>query len=67
MTKAYRKIKLTGSRSIESKLQRLAYELEADAARVRADHPGQDGLANGIQAVSSQLGKMARSIEDSAS
>lgn len=67
MSKAYRKVKLTGDRSIESKLQRLAYELEADAARIRGDHPDQDGLANGIQAVSSKLGSMARSIKDKTS
>lgn len=59
-----RKVKLTGDRSIESKLHRLAYELEADAARIRADHGASHAaLVEGIRAVSSQLGRMARSIE----
>lgn len=59
-----RKVKLTGERSIESKLQRLAYELERDANRIKADHPDQDSLANGVRAVSSTLGRLARNIEE---
>lgn len=59
-----RKVKLTGERSIESKLRRLAYELEADANRIKADHPNQDSLSNSVRAISSTLGKLARSIEE---
>lgn len=33
------KVKLRGERSIESKLMRLAYELEHDASRIAVDHP----------------------------
>ena len=59
---AFIKVKLRGPRSIETKLLRLAYELADDARRVKADYPEQDSLANGLSAVSSQLGKMSRSI-----
>jgi len=58
-----RKVKLTGERSIQSKLQRLAFELEADANRIKADHPEQDSLSNGVRAISSTLGKMARGMD----
>jgi len=57
-----KKVKLTGDRSIESKLHRLAYELEHDAARISADHPDQSYLANSVSEISSRLGKLARSI-----
>lgn len=57
------KVKITGERSIESKLHRLAYELEHDAARIRADHGSEwEGLANALAAISSQLGKLARGL-----
>jgi hypothetical protein len=60
-----KKVKLTGERSIESKLSRLAYELEHDAARIRADHgEAQDRLANSLKASSSQLGNLARRMGD---
>ncbi len=59
-----KKTKLTGERSIQSKLHRLAYELENDASRIRADHgQGQAGLAEAIKAISSTLGSLARSME----
>lgn len=56
-------VKLTGKRSLATKLQRLAYELEHDAARVRADHPGQASVANALTAISSQLGGLGRVLE----
>lgn len=60
-----KKVKLTGERSIESKLRRLAYELENDAARVRADHGEKQAyLANSLRNVSSTLGNVARNITD---
>ncbi len=55
------KVKLTGERSIESKLHRLAYELEQDANRIKADH-GKEYLANSIREISSRLGKVARAM-----
>lgn len=56
------RLKLTGVRSVESKMHRLAYELEADAARIRADYPAQDSLANEIAAIASRLGRVSRSL-----
>ncbi len=58
------KVKLIGPRSIESKLRRLAYELEADAARIRADHLCEGYLADTLQDLSSRLGKLGRSISN---
>lgn len=58
------KVKLTGKRSIESKLHRLAYELENDAARIKADHPHQVGLYGSVREISRLLGMTARSIEE---
>lgn len=58
-----RKIKITGERSIESKLARLAYELENDAYRIKADYGSdRESLAAGLRSVSSQLGAMARGL-----
>lgn len=57
-----RKVKITGDRSIKSKLHRLAYELELDGIRVRQDHSDAQGLADSLQAISSQLGDLARSL-----
>lgn len=58
-----RKIKITGERSLESKLHRLAWELEDDAGRVRASHGDEyESLANALKALSSQLGKLARGL-----
>lgn len=59
--KTHPKVKLTGKRSIESKLSRLAYEFEEDALRVRVDH-NNDLLADALLAISSQLGKIARAM-----
>lgn len=59
-----KRVKLTGERSIESKLHRLAYELESDASRVRADYPDQQHLANSIKEISSRLGKVARRMQE---
>jgi hypothetical protein len=55
-------VKLRGERSIESKLSRLAYELEADAARIHADHPGHASLALSLKDISSRLGRLSRSL-----
>jgi len=57
-----RKVKLTGDRSIASKLHRLAYELEYDAKRIRDDH-NKDYLADSIRELSSRCGKLARAME----
>lgn len=56
------KVKLTGERSIESKLMRLAWELERDASRVREDHPDRDNLANALADISRRLGRVGRNI-----
>lgn len=62
---ATNKVKLTGERSIESKLHRLAYELENDAARVKADHgESQAYLSNSLRAISSMLGNLSRNIRE---
>ena len=59
-----RKVKLKGERSIESKLRRLAYELEDDANRIRHDYGREyDSLANALASISSQLGKLGRGLE----
>lgn len=60
-----RKVKITGERSIESKLQRLAYELGEDAQRVKADH-GSDrgGLAFELSRIARQLGALHRSLRN---
>lgn len=63
MPTAMKKVKLKGPRSIASKLHRLAYELEADASRVRADYPGERYTSDSILAISSSLGKLARRME----
>lgn len=58
-----RKVKITGERSIESKLQRLAYELGEDAQRVKADHGSdREGLSNALSQISRQLGALRRSL-----
>lgn len=59
-----RKIKITGERSIKTKLHRLAYELEHDARRVLCDHPGRASLADTLQWLSSKMGDAARRLED---
>lgn len=59
-----RKTKLTGERSIASKLHRLAYELEHDAKRIKADHGSEmEGIADAIRSISSHLGNLARRME----
>lgn len=59
------KVKISGERSIQSKLSRLAYELEFDAMRIRGDHGTKhEYLANGVAAIASQLGKMSRAIDE---
>lgn len=55
------RIKLRGERSLESKLSRLAYELEHDASRIRADHKEQ-GLADAVQSISHHLGNLSRGL-----
>jgi len=55
-------IKLTGERSLQTKLHRLAYELEWDAVRVR-DLGTHDPVANSLQNLSSDLGKLARYLD----
>lgn len=58
-----RKVKITGERSIESKLCRLAYELEHDASKIKADYGYErEFLANSIRAISLQLGAIARGL-----
>lgn len=60
-----RKVKLTGDRSIASKLRRLAFELEDDANRLRHDHgKPYDSLANALSSISSQLGNLGRGLEE---
>jgi len=57
------KLKMTGERSIESKLARLAYDLEHDASRIRADYDDKhENLANALKAISRQLGKLSRGL-----
>lgn len=62
-----RKTKLRGHRSIESKLIRLANELADDAARVRADYPGEVDLIEALRDLSSRLGDVGRGLRDSSS
>lgn len=46
---------------LAAKYHRLAYEMEADAARVlRSDHPS---YADSVRDISRKLGSLARSIE----
>lgn len=58
-----KKVKITGERSIKSKLHRLAYELENDGRRVLCDHPEFGNLADTLQWLSKQLGNAARNLE----
>lgn len=58
-----RKVKITGKRSIESKLRRLAYELEHDTSKIKADYGDErEFLANSLRDISSQLGAIARGL-----
>lgn len=62
-----RKVKLRGRRSIESKLTRLANELNDDANRIERDHPGQhDGLIYDLIKASRELGMIAADIRNGA-
>jgi hypothetical protein len=54
-------VKLTGERSIASKLHRLAYELEHDAARVRTKR---EDVADALKQISKRCGALARSMEN---
>lgn len=56
------KVKLRGERSIESKLMRLAYELEHDASRIAVDHPDHESTSSGLRDISRRLGKLGRSL-----
>jgi hypothetical protein len=58
------RIKLRGERSIESKLDRLAYELGNDAERLRVDHPNKERLIQRLAEVSVTLGVLARAFGD---
>lgn len=58
-------VKMTGERSIESKLSRLAYELAYDSCRIRSDYNNRyKTLANSIKVISSQLKKLSRNINE---
>lgn len=60
-----RKVKLTGERSIQSKLHRLAYELEHDASRIAGDYGDAcKNLANAVRSISSKCGDVARGMSD---
>lgn len=56
--------KITGDRSIQSKLQRLAHELEADSARVWKDYgPEQEYICSALLDVSKRLSDLARRLD----
>lgn len=58
------KIKLTGVRSLKSKLRRMSSELADDSGRVRADHSNHMYLADELAVLSRQLGALAKRLED---
>lgn len=59
------KIKLTGKRSVHSKLERMGCELLHDAARILQDHPerGAQSLAAHLEMYGKKLHALARQLE----
>lgn len=57
------KIKLTGNRSLKSKLRRMSAELADDAGRVEAGYDT-PALVSSLADISRQLGALARLLED---
>jgi len=55
-------IKLTGPRSIKSKLERLADELENDATRIMRETPEDGNTVDSLQWLAVQLKREARGI-----
>ena len=41
-------IKITGPRSVRSKLERMAADLKNDAARLLSEHPDEESLADAL-------------------
>lgn len=57
-------IKITGVRSINTKLRRLEYEFKADAARILRDCPEDHArVADGLQVIARKMGDLARTLE----
>lgn len=53
-------LKLTGIRSLQNKLERIAAELRYDADRVLREHPDRGEVADGLQMLVIKLEKLAR-------
>lgn len=57
-------VKIIGSRSLETKLMRLACELKDDSRRVRMDHPWYVDIADALDLISLKLDAAAHKIRN---